>query len=202
MSFDNYYPFSVLALPYGLDALNPYVSEYTLYFHHDKHYKNYLDKLNALLKKSPLMQNVPLEALTKTDDADIRTNAGGVYNHELYFTSLTPERTEPSGKMRSLIEGCFGSEKELWDELINAGLGVVGSGYVWLVLDTDGKLEILTTPNQETIDFDKFIPIFNIDVWEHAYYLDRQNRRADYINALKSVINWENAEKRLNGSRS
>ncbi len=202
MSFDNYYPFSALTLPYGLDALNPYVSEYTLYFHHDKHYKNYLDKLNALLKKSPLMQNVPLEALTKTEDADIRTNAGGVYNHELYFTSLTPERTEPSGKMRGLIENCFGSEKELWGELINAGLGVVGSGYVWLVLDTDGKLAILTTPNQETIDFDKFIPIFNIDVWEHAYYLDRQNRRADYIDALKSVINWENAEKRLNGSSS
>lgn len=196
MSFDNYYPFSPLSLPYELEALNPQISEYTLYFHHDKHYKNYLDKLNALLKKSPLMQNVPLEALTKTEDPDIRTNAGGVYNHELYFASLTPDSTEPSEKMRSLIKNCFGSEKELWDELISAGLGVVGSGYVWLVMDNGGKLLILTTPNQETVDFDKFTPLFNIDVWEHAYYLDRQNRRADYLNALKNIIDWKTAEKR------
>lgn len=195
MNYDNYYPFEPLPLMYGIDALDPYISEYTLYFHHDKHYKSYLDKLNALLKNSSLMQNVPLEALTKISDEDISTNAGGVYNHELYFSSLTPGGSEPSEKMRRLIEKSFGGEKEMWGEIMGAGLGLVGSGWVWLVLDSDGKLEVVTTPNQETIDFDKFTPIFNIDVWEHAYYLDRQNRRADYLNAIKNVISWENAEK-------
>lgn len=195
MNYDNYYPFEPLPLMYGIDELDPYISEYTLYFHHDKHYKSYLDKLNALLKNSSLMQNVPLEALTKISDEDISTNAGGVYNHELYFSSLTPGGSEPSEKMRRLIEKSFGGEKEMWGEIMGAGLGLVGSGWVWLVLDSDGKLEVVTTPNQETIDFDKFTPIFNIDVWEHAYYLDRQNRRADYLNAIKNVISWENAEK-------
>ncbi len=190
MNYDNYYPFEPLPLMYGIDALDPYISEYTLYFHHDKHYKAYLDKLNALLKSSSLMQNVPLEALTKTSDEDIRTNAGGVYNHELYFSSLTPGGSEPSEKTRRLIEKSFGGEKEMWGEIIGAGMGIVGSGWVWLVLDRDGNLEVVTTPNQETIDFDKFTPIFNIDVWEHAYYLDRQNRRADYLNAVKNIINW------------
>ncbi len=190
MNYDNYYPFEPLPLMYGIDALNPYISEYTLYFHHDKHYKAYLDKLNALLKRSSLMQNVPLEALTKISDEDIRTNAGGVYNHELYFSSLTPGGSEPSEKTRRLIEKSFGGEKEMWGEIIGAGMGLVGSGWVWLVLDRDGNLEVVTTPNQETIDFDKFTPIFNIDVWEHAYYLDRQNRRADYLNAVKNIINW------------
>ncbi len=190
MNYDNYYPFEPLPLMYGIDALDPYISEYTLYFHHDKHYKAYLDKLNALLKNSSLMQNVPLEALTKISDEDIRTNAGGVYNHELYFSSLTPGGSEPSEKMRRLIEKSFGGEKEMWGEIIGAGMGLVGSGWVWLVLDRDGNLEVVTTPNQETIDFDKFTPIFNIDVWEHAYYLDRQNRRADYLNAVKNIINW------------
>ncbi len=197
MNYDNYYPFEPLALPYGLEELNPYISEYTLYFHHDKHYKNYLDKLNALLKKSPLMQNVPLEALTKMEDEELRTNAGGVYNHELYFSSLTPGGSEPSEKMLGLIEKCFGSEKELWGDLITAGMGIVGSGYVWLALNPGGKLEILTTPNQNTIDFDSFTPLINIDVWEHAYYLDRQNRRADYLNAVKSIIDWKHAEKMI-----
>lgn len=198
MNYDNFYPFEALPLPYCAEALKPFISEYTLYFHHDKHYKTYLDKLNALIKKSPLMQNVPLEALTKMEDGDIRTNAGGVYNHELYFSSLTPDSKEPSEKLKRLIEKCFGSEKEMWGEIIAAGMGIVGSGYVWLVLDPGGKLEIIVTPNQETIDFDKYIPLFNIDVWEHAYYLDRQNRRNEYLNAVKSIINWEHAEKMMN----
>lgn len=194
MNYDNFYPFDFDPLPYALEELNPYISEYTLYFHHDKHYKNYVDKLNALLKKRPLLHNVSLEALTKMSDSDIRTNAGGVYNHELYFASLTPDYKEPSEKMQKLIDDSFGSEKEMWDEIIEAGMGLVGSGYVWLVLDDDGKLDVIVTHNQDTPDFDKYTPLFNIDVWEHSYYLDRQNRRADYLNAIKSVINWENAE--------
>lgn len=197
MNYDNYYPFEAQALPYEIDALKPYISDYTLYFHHDKHYKNYVDKLNALLKNSPLMQNVPLEALTKVKDEDISINAGGVYNHELYFSSLAPNGKEPSPKMQELIKKGFGSEKELWGEIISAALGITGSGYVWLVLDKDGRLQVLITGGQDTVDFDKYLPLLIIDVWEHAYYLDRQNRRIDYLKALTNIINWENAEKMM-----
>ncbi|MCM1024082.1 MAG: superoxide dismutase [Prevotella sp.] len=202
MNYDNFYPFSYEQLPYGLDDLKPYISEYTLYFHHDKHYKNYVDKLNALIRNRPMLHNVPLEALTKMSDEDIRTNAGGVYNHELYFSSLTPDYKEPSQKMRQLISDSFGSEKAMWDEIIEAGLGLVGSGYVWLVLDRDGMLDVVVTDDQDAVDFDKYTPILNIDVWEHSYYLDRQNRRADYLNAVKNIINWENAERMLNAAET
>lgn len=200
MNYDNFYPFEYEPLSYGIDELKPYISEYTLYFHHDKHYKNYVDKLNALLERRPMLHNVPLEALTKMTDEAIRTNAGGVYNHELYFASLTPDYAEPSPKMKNLIDESFGSEKEMWDEILEAGMGIVGSGYVWLVLNGDGKLEVIVTGGQDTPDFDKYYPIFNIDVWEHSYYLDRQNRRSDYLNAVKKIINWDNVEKMLNAA--
>lgn len=200
MNNDNYYPFETIPLPYSIDALNPYISEYTLYFHHDKHYKGYVDKLNALLKKSPTMQNVPLEALTKMSDKDVSTNAGGVYNHELYFSSLTPDYKAPSEKMSGLIQNSFGSEKEMWNELVSAGMDLTGSGFVWLGVNPNGELEVAVTKNQDTPDLDKFSPLLNIDVWEHAYYLDRQNLRRDYLTALQNIINWENAEKMLNTS--
>lgn len=197
MNFENYYPFSAAPLPYELEALRPYISEYTLYFHHDKHYKDYLNKLNMLVKASPLMQNVPLEALTKMEDEDIRKNAGGVYNHELYFYSLTPDYKDPSPKLQKLINQSFGSEKEMFDTLIDEGMGLTGSGYVWLAENHNGMLEILVTPNQETIDFDKFTPLLNVDLWEHSYYLDKQNRRRDYLNSIRNVLDWDAAEKRL-----
>lgn len=200
MNNDNYYPFETTPLPYSIDALKPYISEYTLYFHHDKHYKGYVDKLNALLKKSPTMQNVPLEALTKMSDKDVSTNAGGVYNHELYFSSLTPDYKEPSEKMSELIQSSFGSEKEMWNELVSAGMDLTGSGFVWLAANPNGELEVVVTKNQDTPDLDKFSPLLNIDVWEHAYYLDRQNLRRDYLTAVQNIINWENAEKMLNAS--
>ncbi|MBD5146185.1 MAG: superoxide dismutase [Ruminococcus sp.] len=200
MNNDNYYPFETTPLPYPIDALNPYISEYTLYFHHDKHYKGYVDKLNALLKKSPTMQNVPLEALTKMSDKDVSTNAGGVYNHELYFSSLTPDYKAPSEKMSGLIQNSFGSEKEMWNELVSAGMDLTGSGFVWLGANPNGELEVVVTENQDTPDLDKFSPLLNIDVWEHAYYLDRQNLRRDYLTAVQNIINWENAEKMLNAS--
>lgn len=200
MNYDNYYPFETVPLPYSIDALKPYISEYTLYFHHDKHYKGYVDKLNALIKQSPTMQNVPIEALTKMSDKDVSTNAGGVYNHELYFASLTPDYKEPSEKMSRLIQNSFGSEKEMWNELVSAGMDLTGSGFVWLAENPDGKLEVIVTENQDTPDLDKYSPLLNIDVWEHAYYLDRQNLRRDYLTAVQNIINWENAEKMLNAS--
>lgn len=199
MSLENYYPFSAAALPYCIDALEPYISGYTMYFHHDKHYKNYLDKLNHLVEGSPLMQNIPLEGLTKMGNDDVSRNAGGVYNHELYFNSLTPNYKEPSGNMRNLINRSFGSEKEFRDELIDMGTNHNGSGWIWLVMDPTENMELIITSNQETIDFDKYLSLMTIDVWEHAYYLDKQNRRRDYLNDVMKVIDWEKVENRLNG---
>ena len=198
MNFDNYYPYSAEPLPYDLEALSPDISEYTLYFHHDKHYRGYVDKLNEMIGESPLMQNIPLEGLTKIDDKDIRTAAGGIYNHELYFSSLTPDHREPPVKLKKKIEESFGSVDGLLKKLAEAAMSITGSGWVWLVENKNGKLEIVTTANQETIDFDKYTPLLAIDVWEHAYYLDRQNRRADYIEAVMNIINWAGAENRLN----
>lgn len=197
MSFNKYYPFTAEELPYELNALAPNISEYTMYFHHDKHYMGYVDKLNKLLENRPLMQNVPLETLTKMEDEAIRTNAGGVYNHELYFSSLTPNQGKPAGRLAGQIEKDFGSIGILEEQLADAGMNIVGSGWVWLAENQNGNLEILTTANQDAIDFDKYRPLLNIDVWEHAYYLDRQNRRDKYLNAVMQKTNWLNAQNNM-----
>ena len=194
-----HYPFVMRPLPYEYDALSPVLDEQTLYFHHDKHYKTYLDALNSLLEKSPLMQNVPLEALTRMGDEELQKNAGGTYNHELYFNSLTPDYKDPSANMRNLIITSFGSEKELEGEIVDMGTGHSGSGWLWLVFSPDRKLELVITPNQETIDFDKYVPLLIIDLWEHAYYLDKQNHRRDYLLDIMKLLDWEKAEARLNG---
>ncbi|MCH5349978.1 MAG: superoxide dismutase [Oscillospiraceae bacterium] len=194
MNCDKYYPYTAVPLPYALGALDPHISEYTMYFHHEKHYMTYLEKLNAALKDSPLMQNVPLECLTKMDCADIRVNAGGVYNHELYFASLSPNCKGPSNHMKEKIKECFGSQEELENKLVQTGMGLVGSGWVWLAMTREKHLVILTTCNQDTIDLDRLAPLLIIDVWEHAYYLDRQNRREEYLKAVMKCLNWANAE--------
>ncbi|MBP1560720.1 MAG: superoxide dismutase [Oscillospiraceae bacterium] len=197
MNFDNFYPYSPMPLPFELNSLAPDITEYTMYFHHDKHYKGYLDKLNEMLKNSPLMQNVPLEGLTKMEDNELRTNAGGVYNHELYFNSLTPDYRSPSARMRGKLEENFGSEHGFWQKVKESGDALKGSGYIWLAETPDGRLVLKLSPNQETLDFDRYNPLLNIDVWEHAYYLDRQNRRQDYLDGLRHLINWDHAEKRM-----
>lgn len=197
MNSENYYPYSYAPLPYDFAALEPHISRYTMYFHHHKHYKNYLDKLNTILAKHPLMQNVPLEVLTKMGDEELQKNAGGTYNHELYFNSLTPDYREPSANMRNLIVSSFGSEKEFRDELVDTGVGVNGSGWIWVVFTPEKNIELMVTPNQETIDFDKYTPLLLIDLWEHAYYLDRQNERREYLSAIMNLLDWDKAEKRL-----
>ncbi|MBP1550043.1 MAG: superoxide dismutase [Oscillospiraceae bacterium] len=201
MNSENYYPFSYAPLPYDFAALEPHISRYTMYFHHDKHYKNYLDKLNAILSKHPLMQNIPLEVLTKMGDEELQRSAGGTYNHELYFSSLTPDCKEPSDNMRSLIVNSFGSEKEFRDELVDTGVGVNGSGWIWVVFTPEKTIELMVTPNQETVDLDKYTPLLLIDLWEHAYYLDRQHDRREYLSAVMSLLDWDKAEQRLNGGK-
>ena len=201
MNSENYYPFSYAPLPYDFAALEPHISRYTMYFHHDKHYKNYLDKLNSILSKHPLMQNIPLEVLTKMGDEELQRNAGGTYNHELYFSSLTPDYKEPSENMRSLIVNSFGSEKEFRDELVDTGVGVNGSGWIWVVFTPEKNIELMVTPNQETVDLDKYTPLLLIDLWEHTYYLDRQHDRREYLSAAAELLDWDKAEQRLNGAK-
>ncbi len=197
MDPDKYYPFKAAPLAYDIKALCPDISEYTMYFHHDKHYCGYVDKLNGLIKNSPLMQNIPLEGLAMLDDDDIRKNAGGVYNHEMYFSSLTPQYREPSAKMIKKMNESFGSAEKMMSSLAGAAMDITGSGWVWLAENRNGRLEILVTKDQDIIDPDKYSPLLNIDLWEHAYYLDRQNRRNEYIQAVMNSINWIGAENRM-----
>lgn len=193
------YPFKVKPLPYTYDALEPYISTETLHFHHDKHYQTYVDKLNAALKDYPQFQNLSLENLLKNlDDIPeaIRTavtnNAGGVYNHELYFAGMTaPSDSVVSNELTNEISNNFTSYEDWKNEMKNAAISVFGSGWAWLVKDNNNGLQIVTTKDQFVPDLNMYTPILLIDVWEHAYYLDYQNLRPNYADNWFKLINWE-----------
>lgn len=198
------YPFVVKPLPYEYDALVPVLDQETLHFHHDKHYKTYVDNLNAALSDYPELQKLGLSDLLRRIDhlpaaiqTPVRNNGGGVFNHELYFDSMkSPVGQEPSGLLLEAIERDFGSLQQWKEQMKQAAVGRFGSGWAWLVTDRDGKLSIVQTANQDVPDLDKVIPLFLVDVWEHAYYLQYQNRRADYVDGWFSLINWRKAQKR------
>ncbi len=205
---NNYYPFSAVPLGFPNNSLSPDISEYTMYFHHDKHYQGYVDKLNGLLKEYQIMQHITLSELTQIEDTDIRNNAGGVYNHELYFGSLSPDKKTMPDFVTERLDKNFGSADNFFKELKEAALSQFGSGYAWLVQSvvkenesdnssSSKKLSIIKTDNQNTPDLLKYKIILPVDVWEHAYYLDRQNRRNEYIDAFFNVIDWDTAEARM-----
>lgn len=192
------YPFEVQPLPYDYNALEPYLNAEILHFHHDKHYANYVMKLNEILKNYPNLQNMTLdELLIQTDElpneakTSIRNQAGGVYNHELYFSCMNNIECEmPTDKLALAIIGSFGNLDQFRAELTSAANNQFGSGYAWLIL-SDKKLEIIATPNQDTPIADHVTPLLCIDVWEHAYYLQYQNRRTDYVENWFNLINWD-----------
>lgn len=198
------YPFVVKPLPYEYDALVPVLDQETLQFHHDKHYKTYVDNLNAALSDYPELQKMGLADLLRQIDrlpaavqTPVRNNGGGVYNHELYFDAMkSPVGQEPTGLLLEAIERDFGSLQQWKEQMKQAAVGRFGSGWAWLVADNGGKLSIVQTANQDVPDLNKFIPIFLVDVWEHAYYLQYQNRRADYVDGWFGLINWRKAQKR------
>lgn len=198
------YPFIVKPLPYEYDALVPVLDQETLQFHHDKHYKTYVDNLNAALSDYPELQKLGLTDLLRQIDrlpmaiqTAVRNNGGGVYNHELYFDSMkSPVGQEPEGLLLEAIERDFGSRQQWKEQMKQAAVGRFGSGWAWLLTDNNGKLSIVQTANQDVPDLNKFIPIFLVDVWEHAYYLQYQNRRADYVESWFGLINWRKAQKR------
>lgn len=198
------YPFVVRPLPYEYDALIPVLDEETLHFHHDKHYKTYVDNLNNILADYPELQKMSLEELL-TDieelpaaaQTPIRNNGGGVYNHELYFDAMkSPVGQEPDGALSEAINRDFGSYKQWKEQMKQAAVSKFGSGWAWLVTDSTGKLSMLQTANQDVPDLKEYTPIFPVDVWEHAYYLQYQNRRADYVEGWFDLINWRKAAKR------
>lgn len=195
------YPFRLPELPYAYHALEPFIDQRTMYFHHDKHLKTYIDNLNKALEAYPEYQTWTLEELlTRLPElpeelrTPVRNNGGGVYNHEMYFHLMAPAGQPFSTE----VAEAFGDEDNWNRQMKAAALGQFGSGFAWLVRDTTGALKIIALPNQDnplTIDLQ---PILPLDVWEHAYYLKHQNLRSDYIDDWFHVINWNAVEQRLN----
>ena len=194
------YPFVLEELPYAYDALVPVLGSDTLHFHHDKHMKAYVDNLNKALEHCSDFHNLSLrELLTKIDELPqsaqtaVRNNGGGVYNHQLYFSTLTSPNsgTKPSADLQTAIERDFGGIENMLFQLKQAALGRFGSGWAYVVTDTDGALYICSTPNQNVPDISNFVPLMTVDVWEHAYYLDYQNCRPDYFDTFVTLINWD-----------
>ena len=183
-------------LPYSYDALEPYIDEETMHLHHDKHHNTYVNNVNAALAKHPeIGENLEqLLSDVATIPADIRqaviNNGGGHLNHALFWELMTPEKTEPSAALVADLEATFGSFDDFKAAFTTAATSRFGSGWAWLVVNPDGKLEVTSTANQDTPISEGKTPILGIDVWEHAYYVKYRNVRPDYIKAFFSVINW------------
>jgi Fe-Mn family superoxide dismutase len=187
-------------LPYSYDALEPHIDAKTMEIHHTKHHQGYVDKLNKALEAHPDIADKPLEELLAdlgSIPEDIRTavrnNGGGHYNHSFFWSLMSPEGGEPEGGIARAINETFGDFNKFKDEFAETASSRFGSGWAWLVMEA-GKLSITSTPNQDTPISSGQTPILGLDVWEHAYYLNYQNKRADYIDAWWNVVNWKQVE--------
>ena len=183
-------------LPYAYDALEPYIDEETMHLHHDKHHNTYVTNVNAALEKHPEIGEDLEKLLADVESipADIRqaviNNGGGHLNHALFWELMTAEKTEPSAELAVAIDATFGSFEDFKTAFTTAATTRFGSGWAWLVVNQEGGLEVVSTPNQDTPISDGKTPILGLDVWEHAYYVKYRNVRPDYIKAFFSVINW------------
>ena len=198
---NEHYPFTLPPLPYPYDALEPHIDKKTMQVHHDTLFQGYVTRLNNALKDYPRFQSWSLERLILENDQlpqSIRTtvynNAGGVYNHTLYFNTMTPRYRKPSATMNRKLEHFFGSYDRFAAQMLAAGLSVFGSGWAWLVCDRNGNLNIVTTKNQDTPLPKNLKPLLPLDVWEHAYFLKYLAARNEYINNWLKVINWDHVE--------
>jgi Fe-Mn family superoxide dismutase len=184
-------------LPFAEDALAPVISAETIQFHYGKHHRRYVDTTNQLLEKEPTQART-LEELVRSASGKLFNNAAQAWNHDFYWHSLSPKAAKPGGAMRSQLERDFGSYEAFVDKLSAAAIGQFGSGWAWLV-QKDGKLDVVATPNAETPMAKGMRCLLTIDVWEHAYYIDYRNQRERYVQALiEQRLNWEFAEKNLN----
>jgi len=189
-------PFTLAPLPYAHDALEPHIDTVTMQIHHGKHHQAYVDNLNKALAGTP-NENLSIEELVAkagSISAAVRNNGGGHWNHSFFWESLAPNAGgAPSGSLADAINAAFGSFDSFKEKFAAAGMTRFGSGWAWLIV-ANGKLEICSTPNQDNPLMDiaetKGLPLLGADVWEHAYYLKYQNRRADYLAAFWQVVNW------------
>ncbi len=200
--------FTLPALPYAHDALEPHIDTATMEIHHGKHHNAYVTNLNKALESAPELAGKSLEELLANNLAivpdaikpAVRNNGGGHYNHSLFWTILGPGTGgTPIGKLAAAIDETFGTFDAFKEKFNAAATTRFGSGWAWLVKTADGKLEVTSTPNQDNPFMEGKHPIIGLDVWEHAYYLKYQNRRPDYIGAWWNVVNWAEADTRFNG---
>ena len=190
-------------LPYAYDALEPHIDEETMKLHHDKHHNTYVENVNKALEGHDDLQNLSIEELVaKLDEVpeDIRTavrnNGGGHANHSLFWEIMSPNGGgEPAGELADAINETFGSLDNLKDEVKTAATGQFGAGWGWLVVE-NGELKVVNTPNQDSPLTDGQTPILGVDVWEHAYYLNYQNKRPAYVDAFWEVVNWDEVARR------
>lgn len=187
-------------LDFAYDALEPNFDAKTMEIHHTKHHQAYIDKLNTALAEVPEFADMSIEelvskiaALPESIRSIVRNHGGGHYNHSLFWKMLSPKETTPSAKLIQAIEKSFGSMDAFKEQFTNAAISRFGSGWAWLVARADGTLSVMSTPNQDNpiMDDTTVTPILGLDVWEHAYYLNYQNRRPDYIAAFWYVVNWD-----------
>jgi Fe-Mn family superoxide dismutase len=195
--------FTLPALPYAANALEPHIDARTMEIHHGKHHNAYVTNLNNAIAGTDA-EKLTIEEICKNISkypAAVRNNGGGHYNHSLFWTVLGANGGSPSGALADAINAAFGSFDEFKTKFAAAGTGRFGSGWAWLIKDSSGKLQITSTPNQDNPLMDvaevKGTPILGLDVWEHAYYLNYQNRRPDYITAFWNVVNWAEVAKRF-----
>ena len=195
--------FTLMALPYADNALAPVITPNTIGFHYGKHHKTYVDNLNNLVKGTDLegksLEDVVMATAGKADKAPLFNNSAQIWNHDFYWKSMKPNGGGvPTGKVADRINEAFGSFEEFKKQLSATTVSQFGSGWGWLVADSAGKLKVVKTGNAEVPMSQGLKPLLTIDVWEHAYYLDHQNRRADYVNAvIDKLLNWEFAAANL-----
>ena len=190
-----HHPFSLPPLPYGTDALEPVISAKTVSLHHDKHHRTYVEKLNELVAGTRFSRLSLAEIVRAThgdeEHAKVFENAGQALNHDFYWRCLTPRSGRPAGELKSLVDRAFGGYDSFVEAFTQAATGQFGSGWAWLVFDGDA-LEITTTSNADTPVAQELTPLLTVDVWEHAYYLDYQNRREEHVRAVvEKLLDWD-----------
>ncbi|MBQ8266626.1 MAG: superoxide dismutase [Bacteroides sp.] len=191
--------YSMPTLPYSKDALAPVISQETIDYHYGKHLQTYVNNLNALVSGTPFEGKTVEEIVITAPDGAIFNNAGQVLNHTLYFLQFTPqpEKYQPEGKLAEAIQRDFGNFENFKNEMTQAASSIFGSGWAWLAMNKDGKLVIVKEPNGSNPLRQGLKPLLGFDVWEHAYYLDYQNRRTDHLANLWKIIDWKVVENRM-----
>lgn len=203
-------PFSLPPLPYPSDALEPHIDRMTMEVHHGKHHNTYVTNLNKALESAAQLANKSVEELLANNCAAVpesirtavRNNGGGHANHSMFWQIMGPKGGQPTGKLSEAVNSAFGGFDSFKEKFTAAAVGRFGSGWAWLVKDPSGKLDIISTANQDSPLMEGRFPVLGLDVWEHAYYLKYQNRRPDYIAAWWNVINWNEVGKRFDSGKA